>query len=829
MMPASPLPEEQVLLAASGGTGLSEREQLKQDIDLLSGSDLFDATYYLENNPDLVQGVLDPLAHFCEHGWRELRKPRRDFDVWWYWVNHLDPAVEAINPLVHYALVGRAAGLATCPSAYAPGQGHAYPVGHTVRRICLFAGYDPDGIVDDYVVALIRELSRFADVYYLADGVMQAGELDKLQPYTLARWAERHGAYDFGSYSMLARDLVGWDAIEQYDEMIFANDSSYLLGSMDHVFAKMDRKACDWWGLQATKGIARTRDNPANQFPEPIPMERVKADLVDTYEDDYLYDFLVGSYFLVYRKPVIDDPKFRRQVDAICKQPSKLRIIQKYEIGFTHYLIGRQYSFDTFIDDLYPFHPVYTGYHFDLIRKGFPFFKRYFLTQNHYDTPDLIHWKERVLELVPEAPVEMMERNLLRVAADDKLQRSFSITTDANGAVVVPRLLDDREFAEADAATPKFDHWWAFPVCAFDHSFAGNERAVFEEIRNDPSIKKIILTRGRRIELGGENVVVVPLDSPQGQYHLLRAGQIFVKHGPRINARFPLSPERHNFINLWHGIPLKRFGYASLDMQDRLKWVAEENRGCRAVISSSKVDTLAMTAAFYPLSYMDIWPTGLPRNDFVLCPDERLPTDFREQQERLRDQLEGRRLILFLPTFKNAQEDGYYAFSEAELAFLGDWLERNHAVLGVREHMADKARTYMNMLAPLGILDLSSARYPNIEVLYRLGSALITDYSSCVIDFMLTGKPVVSFAYDHDHYAGSERGLFYDLEFALPGPVCKDFTQLASALEHVLDEPEPRQLREYKRKRSLFFDHCDDANTWRVIKKVKDLYIRTEA
>jgi hypothetical protein len=45
----------------------------------------------------------------------------------------------------------------------------------------------------------------------------------------------------------------------------------------------------------------------------------------------------------------------------------------------------------------------------------------------------------------------------------------------------------------------------------------------------------------------------------------------------------------------------------------------------------------------------------------------------------------------------------------------------------------------------------------------------------------------------------------------------------------VLDEPEPRQLREYKRKRSLFFDHCDDANTWRVIKKVKDLYIRTEA
>ena len=45
---------------------------------------------------------------------------------------------------------------------------------------------------------------------------------------------------------------------------------------------------------------------------------------------------------------------------------------------------------------------------------------------------------------------------------------------------------------------PKFDHWWAFPVCAYDHTLAGNERAVFEEVRDDPSIKKIVLTRSRR-------------------------------------------------------------------------------------------------------------------------------------------------------------------------------------------------------------------------------------------------------------------------------------------------------------------------------------------
>ena len=111
------------------------------------------------------------------------------------------------------------------------------------RRVCLFAGFDVDGIVDDTVVAYVRELSRFADVYYLADCALEAGELDKLAPYTQGRWAIRHGRYDFGSYSMLARDLVGWDMIATYDELLLANDSCYLVQPFDEVFARMDAAA----------------------------------------------------------------------------------------------------------------------------------------------------------------------------------------------------------------------------------------------------------------------------------------------------------------------------------------------------------------------------------------------------------------------------------------------------------------------------------------------------------------------------------------------------------------------------------------------------------
>lgn len=802
--------------------------QLHADMSVLEGSGLFDADYYLANNPDVAAAGLEPLRHFCEHGWRELRRPRPDFDVWWYWVNHLDPAQETINPLVHYAQRGRAAALSTRPEPYRPRAGATYQAGQRVRRICLFAGYDPDGLVDEYVVAFVRELSRFADVYYLADCLMHEGELEKLEPYTRGRWAYRHGAYDFGSWSALARDHVGWSEIAQYDELIQVNDSSYLLRSLDHVFAKMDQRACDWWGMQATKGLARTRTNPANQFVTPITLSEVKARLLDDYENDYLYDFHLGSYFVVYRRPVLEDEGFRRQFDAVNVQASKLRIIQKYEIGITHYLIGKQYSFDTFIEQLYPFHPVYTATHFELIAEGYPFLKRYFLTENHYDTPDLAQWKRTVGDLVPDAPLEMIECNLLRVADDDKLQRSFAISTDTAGHVSVPKLLDPAEFVAADRTTPKFDHWWAFPVCAFNDTFAGNERALFEEVRNDPSIKKIVLTRKKAVRVDGENVVVVPLRSPQGQYYLLRARQLFFKHSATRNLVFPVSRKLHNLINLWHGIPLKRIGYASLDMQRRLKALGAEHAKCRAVISSSRIDSMAMASAFYPLSYNQVWCTGLPRNDFILRDFDRLPDDLREESRRLEALCAGRRLILYVPTFKAAQAEAYYRFTTDELAQLHEWLRRNNAVLGVREHMADQARTYYSQLRGENALDLSERHYPNIEVLYRHASALVTDYSSCFIDFMLTGRPMLSFAYDYDHYANTERGLFYDLEHVFPGPVCRDFDHLMTGLEQIFLTPGVLDSSSYEWKRQIFFDHVDDGNAWRVVRKVKQLYVRDD-
>lgn len=790
-------------------------------------SEWFDTRYYLRNNPDVARDGVNPLYHFVEMGWKELRNPSREFDVWWYWASYLDPASERINPLSHFVAEGLALGHQPRPPravAQLPGTGHRHPADRPVRRLCLFAGYDRDGLVDDYVVAYVRELARFADVYYMADGEMQPGQLERLAPYVKGAWAERHGKYDFGSYSELVA-RIGWDAIGGYDELLFVNDSCYLLRSLDDVFARMDARPCDWWGLQATKGIAATRRKASNRFRMPIPMDTVRAGMLESFEREYTYDFHVGSYFVAYRKPVLEDAAFRRLIDGIAPQASKRNLILKYEIGLTRHLIARGHAFDTFIGALYPFHPVYTNWYFRLLDEGFPLLKRYLLSENHYAVPRLYRWAERVLQKVPGADIETIQRNLDRVVDPERLRTNLFHGTSRlpDDAPPADEVLEGEAFAAADRLAPKYEDWWAFPVCAFTHVFSGNERAVFEEVRDDPRIRKIVLTLDRPVEVDGINVEVLPLKSPLGQHRLMRAGNIFIKHSPTRNLVYPVASDLHNIINLWHGIPFKRIGYASEDMQGRLDRIADQHLRCRAVISSSKVDTMAMASAFYPLSINEVWNTGLPRNDFILRDVERLPADMRAQLAMLEELLAGRRLVLFMPTFRNDQEDAYYRFTDEQKRFLRGWLERHEAVLGVREHMADEARTYSSQLSGLEPLDLSDARFPNVEMLYRASSALITDYSSCFIDYMLTGKPAVSFAYDHDRYLGVERGAFYDLDFVFPGPVCRSFDELANALESLFDPPNDVERAALAWKRRLFFDHVDDRNAARVVERVKQL------
>lgn len=136
--------------------------------------------------------------------------------------------------------------------------------------------------------------------------------------------------------------------------------------------------------------------------------------------------------------------------------------------------------------------------------------------------------------------------------------------------------------------------------------------------------------------------------------------------------------------------------------------------------------------------------------------------------------------------------------------------------------MADKAQSYCKTLggADAPVISLDRRYFVDIELLYREADLLITDYSSCFIDFMLTGKPEICFAYDYESYASTERGLFYELADVFPGPVCHDFSALLQSLQDTLSGQKLESQMSYEFKRKIFFDHIDDGNTQRVLEHV---------
>ena len=724
---------------------------------------------YLDHYVPEVEPGTEAIDHYCRRGWRALANPSLEFDTWWYRFQLPRPRASATSTRSS-TTSSRAGTRARSPTRPRLVELAPVPGGGAPRRVCLFAAYDIDGVVDDYVVAYLRDLSRFADVYYLADGFIPDEELAKLAPYTQGAWSRPHGAYDFGSLAILADELVGWDVIEGYDELVIANDSAYLLRPLDEVFARMDAQDCDWWGLQATK---RDFERPTGQS-EVLDDATVRG-MVGRPEWHQVNQLHVSSYLLCLRRPAFLEPEVRRLLADVRPERMKSQVILKYEIGLSRILLGAGHRFATFVEGLYPYHPLYTSDYFELAADGFPLLKRNFIAENARGAPGLARWKERVTAAVPGADVDDVRAQpaagLGRRPAAAQLRDRRSAPTARSSSRPRSRRTRCSRWTDAPRRTTTGGRSRSAPTTTPSPATSG---PCSSRSRDDPSIKKIILTKSRKVEVTGENVVVLPLSSPEGQAHVVRSRFVFIKHAPTVNLPYPLDHDLHDFVNLWHGIPLKRFGMAAVDAGSNDKVVAQ-HLGCRSVITSSAIDTLAMTSAFYPLTREHMWQTGLPRNDFVVRPTVDLPPDLAAQRTRLLDELDGRRLVMFLPTFKKGQADAYYHFTDDDLAWLKDWSTRHNAVLGLREHMADQARIYSSLLGPLDPVNLSSRRYPDLEVLYGAADALVSDYSSCLVDFMLTGKPVISFAYDLDRYATEERGLFYDLHQVLPGPVAKDF------------------------------------------------------
>lgn len=226
------------------------------------------------------------------------------------------------------------------------------------------------------------------------------------------------------------------------------------------------------------------------------------------------------------------------------------------------------------------------------------------------------------------------------------------------------------------------------------------------------------------------------------------------------------------YIQMWHGsFGIKKIENDCGNLTCDTNWTTLAKQNSQYTdywISNSAFETGIYRRAFWDVKNVLLY--GHPRNDIF----------FHGGMQRARGLVErfigktGYRLLLYVPTFRDGrmlweQELDYRQLKQGlEQRFGGRWL--------ILMRLHPRMREYRQML-PQEEFCVDVTGYPDIQELLAAADAAVTDYSSAVFDFLLTGRPAFVYAPDYEDYKNL-RGLYYPLE-QTPFSVAADNRSLA--------------------------------------------------
>ena len=117
------------------------------------------------------------------------------------------------------------------------------------KKICLFAHFDVDAIVREYVVYYLQALKAegFDVIFISTSETVKKEELDKIEDLTCKCIVRRNIGYDFGSWK------TGFQYINDYRDcelVVLANDSVVgPVNSINQMFERMSGAEYDIWGV----------------------------------------------------------------------------------------------------------------------------------------------------------------------------------------------------------------------------------------------------------------------------------------------------------------------------------------------------------------------------------------------------------------------------------------------------------------------------------------------------------------------------------------------------------------------------------------------------
>lgn len=282
-----------------------------------------------------------------------------------------------------------------------------------MKRLCIYLTYDKQNIIDRYIGYMLKELKTCVD--YLAV-VCNEKEIirgaDILERYADIIFYRENIGFDAGGFKDALCDLIGWNKVLQYDELLLVNDSMFgPFRSMRSIFAEMDKKPFDFWGL-AKHGEGYSPSLGA--IPEHIQ-----------------------SYFLLIRSRMLHNREFIHYWERMPYFASLDETIKGYEMSFTGYFSDLGYTFGCLADmeanDSINYLNNYTQYGmipFEMIRKrNFPFLKKQPFCDNtlYCQTQESLRQAISFIDKNTDYDIELIWDNMIRSFNIRDLQRNLHL------------------------------------------------------------------------------------------------------------------------------------------------------------------------------------------------------------------------------------------------------------------------------------------------------------------------------------------------------------------------------------------------------------------
>jgi CDP-ribitol ribitolphosphotransferase len=318
-------------------------------------------------------------------------------------------------------------------------------------------------------------------------------------------------------------------------------------------------------------------------------------------------------------------------------------------------------------------------------------------------------------------------------------------------------------------------------VLATAHSakLAGNLISIREDLaRRYPTIPVVVLAHRPAISLR-DRIAALGQALIAGYY--LATSRVFIVDDYFFPIYVIRPRDGTTIIQTWHACgAFKKVGYSlvgkSFGADEELTQRVRIHSNYDICLVASEGSAPHYAEAFrQPLERFE-WRLGIPRTD-VFFGEDRLARTRARIRERY-GLTDGRRVILYAPTFRGDTVTAAHATDDLEVDVLRRALGEDHVLL-VRLHPFVRSRAAIGPELADFAIDVSD--YPDINELMLISDVLVTDYSSAIYEFSLLDRPMAFFAPDHEAYE-RERGFYFEYRTGVPGPIFETTEALAAHL-----------------------------------------------